>query len=84
MTNCKRYTEQEFQQLLSDGIAELKRENAELKKDKARLAWMADANNTIGNVTLPRNIVEGNLHILRAAIDECMTMLHESTNKTTA
>lgn len=44
----------------------------ELLKDRARLDWLADANNTIGNVTLPRDIVERNLHSLRAAIDEAM------------
>lgn len=74
MTSCKRYTEQELQQLLSDGIAELQRENAELQKDKARLDWLADVSNTIGNVTLPRDIVERNLHSLRAAIDEAMAV----------
>lgn len=74
MTNCKRYTEQELQQLLSDGIAELQRENAELQKDKARLDWLADANNTIGDVRLPRDIVERNLHSMRAAIDDAMEM----------
>lgn len=74
MTNCKRYTEQELQQLLSDGIAELQRENAELKKDKARIDWLADANNTLGYVRLPRDIVERNLHSMRAARDETMEM----------
>lgn len=84
MTNCKRYTEQELQQLLSDGIADLQRENAELKKDKARIDWLADPAQNIGDLILPRDIVERNLHSMRAAIDECMTMLHESTDKTTA
>lgn len=74
MTSCKRYTDQELQQLLSDGIAELQRENAELKKDKARLDWLADVNNTIGAVALPRDIVERNVHGLRAAIDEAMAV----------
>ncbi len=72
MTNCKRYTEQELQQLLSDGIAELQRENAELKKDKARLDWLADVNQNIGDLILPRDIVERNLSSLRDAIDEAM------------
>lgn len=44
----------------------------ELLKDKARIDWLADANNTIGNVALPRDIVERNLHSMRAAIDEAM------------
>ena len=77
MTNCKRYTEQELQQLLSDGIAELQRENAELQKDKARIDWLADPAQNIGDLTLPRDIVERNLHSMRAAIDEAM--LIEST-----
>lgn len=74
MTNCKRYTEQELQQLLSDGIAELQRENAELQKDKARLDWLANVDNTIGNVLLPTDIVERNLGSLRDGIDEAMGM----------
>lgn len=72
MTNCKRYTEQELQQLLSVGIAELQRENAELQKDKARLDWLADANQSIGMVMLPRHIVEKNLDGLRHGIDMAM------------
>ena len=74
MTNCKRYTEQELQQLLSDGIAELQRENAELRKDKERIDWLADLDNEYGNVELPSEIVRRNIHCLRAAIDEAMEM----------
>ena len=49
-------------------------ELVELQKDRARLDWLADVNQNIGNVTLPRDIVERNLHSLRAAIDETMEM----------
>lgn len=77
MSNCKRYTESELQQLLSDGIAELQQENNALLKDKARLDWLADVNQTIGSVQLPTAIVERNLTSLRDAIDEAM--LIEST-----
>ena len=49
-------------------------ELVELQKDKARLDWLADVNNTIGNITLPRDIVERNLHSMRAAIDEAMVI----------
>ena len=77
MSTCKRYNDQELQQLLSDGIAELQRENAELKKDRARLDWLTDVNQSIGYVRLPRDIVERNLHNMRAAIDEAMSI--EST-----
>ena len=59
MSDCKRCTEAELQELL---------------KDKARLDWLADVNNTIGNIALPRDIVERNLHSLRAAIDEAMVV----------
>lgn len=74
MTNCKRYTEQELQQLLSDGIAELQRENAELQKDKARIDWLSDVNQNIGDLILPRDIIVRNLHSMRAAIDEAMVV----------
>lgn len=77
MSDCKRYTESELQQFLSDGIAELQQENKALLKDKARLDWLADVNNNIGNVLLPRDIVERNLGSLRGCIDE--GMLIEST-----
>lgn len=53
----KLYTEAELQELL---------------KDKARLDWLADVDNRLGGVTLPRDIVERNLHSLRAAIDGAM------------
>ena len=74
MSECKRYTEQELQQLLSDGIAELQRENAELRKDRERIDWLADLDNEYGNVELPVEIVRRNIHCLRAAIDEAMEM----------
>ena len=43
-----------------------------LIKDKARLDWLADVNNNIGNVLLPTDIVERNLGSLRDGIDEAM------------
>lgn len=55
----KLYTEAELQELL---------------KDKARIDWLADVNQNIGNVILPRDIVERNVHGLRSAIDEAMEM----------
>lgn len=73
----KRYTETELQQFLSDGIAELQQENNALTKDRARLDWLADVNNNIGNVLLPTDIVERNLGSLRDGIDEAMRI--EST-----
>ena len=77
MSNCKRYTEAELQQFLSDGIAETQKELNDLRKDRARLDWLADVNNSIGSVLLPRDIVERNLGSLRDGIDEAM--LIEST-----
>lgn len=53
------YTEAELQELL---------------KDKARLDWLADVDNKLGGVTLPRDIVERNLHSMRDAIDEAMSI----------
>lgn len=42
--------------------------------DKRRLDWLADLNNTIGQVLLPTACVEANLHDMRAAIDAAMRM----------
>jgi len=41
-------------------------------RDTWRIDWLADTRNTIGNVQLPREIVEANVHSLRAAIDAAM------------
>ena len=71
MSNCKRYTEEELQQLLSDGIAELQSENIALLKDKARLDWLGDVDNKLGGIILPRYIAERNLS-MRDAIDDAM------------
>ena len=43
-----------------------------LKRDKERLDWLADVNNTICTVLLPRDIVYRNPHSLRDAIDDAM------------
>ena len=74
MTNCKRYTEQELQQLLSDGIAELQQENAELRKDKKRLDWLADVDNEYADLLLPTEIAARNINSMRDAIDETMEL----------
>jgi hypothetical protein len=47
----------------------------ELEKDKIRLDWLADVNNHVGNVVLPKECVVRNLHSLRAAIDDAMTAI---------
>ncbi len=46
----------------------------ELLKDRARLDWLADVDNSIGNVQLPRDIVERNLYSMRDSIDEAMKL----------
>lgn len=46
-------------------LAELK----ELVSDRERLDWLADPDNTIGNVQLPLKCVTANVHSLRDAID---------------
>jgi hypothetical protein len=48
-----------------------------LRADKARLDWLADKDNTIGQVLLPYACVEANLHSLRAAIDAAMATTKE-------
>lgn len=42
--------------------------------DKARLDWLSDKDNPIGNVHLPSVCVMNNLHSLRGAIDEAMRL----------
>ena len=64
-------------QKLRAEIDQLKIAFHELLKDKARLDWLADVNNSIGNVRLPPDIVERNLGSLRDCIDEAMRI--EST-----
>ena len=54
---------------------EKEEELAELLKDKARLDWLADVDNTVGNVLLPTDIVQRNLGSLRDAIDEAMALV---------
>ena len=64
-------------QKLRAEIDQLKVAFHEMLKDKARLDWLADVDNKIGSVLLPRAIVERNLGSLRDGIDEAM--LIEST-----
>lgn len=50
-------------------IEVLRVQNAALRADAARIDWLADVNNTVGSVMLPREIVEANVSSLRQAID---------------
>ena len=54
-------------------IEVLRVQNAALRADSARIDWLADVNNTVGSVVLPRHIVEQNISSLRQAIDSAMT-----------
>ena len=56
----------------ADVMEQLMDELAELRKDKARLDWLADKNNEIGNVILPAHCVRNNLTSMRDAIDAAM------------
>lgn len=50
-------------------IVRLRIENIVLRADADRIDWLADVENTVGNVVLPRHIVEQNIGSLRQAID---------------
>lgn len=50
------------------------RGRASAAADTARLDWLADPENVIGNVQLPTMCVMNNLHDMRAAIDEAMKL----------
>lgn len=55
-------------------LDELERANIKLLADEARLDWLSDPDNAIGNVQLPAACVTANLHSLRDAIDMAMNM----------
>lgn len=55
-------------------LAYLERVLADAARDSARLDWLADRNNPIGQVLLPAACVEANLFDMRAAIDAAMAM----------
>ena len=48
-----------------------------LARDSMRLDWLADLDNHIGAVSLPRQCIEQNLHSLRQAIDAAMALPRE-------
>ena len=62
---------------LTEKVQALGRKLHRHKLDTARLDWLADPGNTIGNVQLPTECVERNLHSLRAAIDDAMGGNHD-------
>ena len=70
--------ERDVQRVWPDGdssiitLSALLAERAELKRDALRIDWLASASNQIGNVQLPKEIVMGNIHSLRDAIDAAM------------
>lgn len=55
-------------------LLDLERDNAQLRADAARLDWLADPENSIGNVQLPTDVVHANVHSLRDAIDAAMAL----------
>lgn len=60
----------DFRALLEEAAAALEA----ARKDAARLDWLADRDNPIGNVQLPSVCVTNNMHDMRAAIDEAMRL----------
>jgi len=57
---------------IEDENTRLRAEIELLRKDGARLDWLADPKNTIGNVTLPRQHIMDHPDSMRAAIDAAM------------
>lgn len=60
-------------------VRDLEQEVKRLHADKARLDWLADPHNHIGNVQLPEQCVIANPHSMRAAIDAAMAMDDEAS-----
>lgn len=67
-------------ELLDSRTAKTEREHAaareieRLRRDKQRIDWLADTKTVTGNVQLPRDCVERNIHDMRAAIDDAMQL----------
>lgn len=59
-------------------VAVLAEEVRRLRRDEARLDWLADLDNTIGNVQLPFKCVEANVSSMRGAIDAAMALDKEA------
>ena len=59
--------------LFSEDMATVINHIEELERDKQRLDWLADKNNTAARILLPRECVERNLSSLRDAIDDAMS-----------
>lgn len=55
-----------------DDFPDMVRRCEKLLKDADRIDWLADPNNSIGNVQLPMAVVRQHLHSLRDAIDAAM------------
>lgn len=58
--------------LMRDTLRTAASEIESLREDEARLDWLADRENSVGNVLLPTMCVMNNLGDMRAAIDEAM------------
>lgn len=58
-------------------VAQLEAENERLRLDAARIDWLGDRDNHIGNVQLPTRCVEENISDFRGAIDMAMAMDRE-------
>ena len=78
MSACGPKTELEW--FAARKIEKMQTEIAELRKDCARLDWLADPGNNIGIVQLPIDCVKNNIHSLRAAIDAAMGIKDEGDN----
>lgn len=61
-------------------IDELQTKLAKAQKDVERIDFLADKDQWIANVQMPREIVERNLNDLRNAIDEAMDLVAQEQN----
>jgi hypothetical protein len=53
---------------------------AALAKDAERMSWLADVGNIHGAVMLPRVCMERNMHSMRDAIDDAMSLPDDYTS----
>ena len=60
----------DYAHTLLDAVAYIRK----LEEDKKRIDWLADSEQFIGNIQLPTECVENNVHSLRDAIDDAMLL----------
>ena len=68
------HTKAEVMRCIAKRIESMEKENKLLRCDEARIDWLADPENKIGNVQLPSQCVIAHPYSMRDAIDDAMNL----------